>query len=81
LATERHENSETKKELAGSQKKIAELLTEVQDTGAYIAELEGSVRRSVTSYRDESSFSVLTSAITLFYLQLHNTAICSDPCA
>ncbi|PWZ11363.1 Myosin-17 [Zea mays] len=45
LATERHENSETKKELAGSQKKIAELLTEVQDTGAYIAELEGSVRR------------------------------------
>ncbi|XP_021313168.1 myosin-17 isoform X3 [Sorghum bicolor] len=45
LAIERHENSETKKELAGSQKKIAELLTEVQDTRANIAELEDSVRR------------------------------------
>lgn len=61
LAIERHENSETKKELAGSQKKIAELLTEVQDTHANIAELEDSVRRSVTSpCRDESSFSILT---------------------
>ena len=62
LAIERHENSETKKELAGSQKKIVELLTELQDTRANIAELEDSVRRSVTSpYRDGSSFSILTS--------------------
>ncbi|XP_022682842.1 myosin-17 isoform X2 [Setaria italica] len=45
LAIERHENSETKKELAGSQKKIEELLTEVQDTRTCIAELEESVRR------------------------------------
>ncbi|CAO2166166.1 unnamed protein product [Urochloa humidicola] len=45
LAIERHENSETKKELAGSQKKIEELLTEVQDNCTRIAELEQSVRR------------------------------------
>ncbi|CAO2178511.1 unnamed protein product [Urochloa humidicola] len=45
LAIERHENSETKKELAGSQKKIEELLTEVQDNRTHIAELEESVRR------------------------------------
>ncbi|OEL32655.1 Myosin-17, partial [Dichanthelium oligosanthes] len=45
LAIERHENSETKKELAGSQKKIEELLNEVQDTRANIAELEELVRR------------------------------------
>ncbi|WVZ69084.1 hypothetical protein U9M48_017928 [Paspalum notatum var. saurae] len=45
LAIERLKNSETKKELAGSQKKIEELLTEVQDTRANIAELVDSVRR------------------------------------
>ncbi|XP_039812353.1 myosin-11-like isoform X5 [Panicum virgatum] len=45
LAIERHENCETKKELAGSQKKIEELLTEVQDAHVNIAELEESVRR------------------------------------
>ncbi|ONM38765.1 Myosin family protein with Dil domain [Zea mays] len=45
LAIERHENSETKKELVGSQKKIAELLTEVQDTRANVAELEDLIRR------------------------------------
>ncbi|XP_025817050.1 myosin-17-like isoform X7 [Panicum hallii] len=45
LAIERHENCETKKELTGSQKKIEELLTEVQDARVNIAELEESVRR------------------------------------
>ncbi|KAJ1285100.1 hypothetical protein BS78_03G254900 [Paspalum vaginatum] len=45
LAIERQKNSETKKELAGSQKKIEELLTELQDTRANIAELVDSVRR------------------------------------
>ncbi|CAL4961732.1 unnamed protein product [Urochloa decumbens] len=45
LAIERHENSETKKELADSQKKIEELITEVQDNRTNIAELEESVRR------------------------------------
>ncbi|KAF8678522.1 hypothetical protein HU200_046276 [Digitaria exilis] len=45
LAIERHENSENKKELAASQKKIEELLTEVQDTRTNIAELEESIRR------------------------------------
>ncbi|KAG2600240.1 hypothetical protein PVAP13_5KG475400 [Panicum virgatum] len=45
LAIERHENCETKKELAGSQKKIEELLTEVQGAHVNIAELEESIRR------------------------------------
>ncbi|KAF8696218.1 hypothetical protein HU200_037117 [Digitaria exilis] len=45
LAIERHENSENKKELAASRKKIEELLTEVQDTHTNIAELEESIRR------------------------------------
>ncbi|KAL6614620.1 hypothetical protein ACP70R_036890 [Stipagrostis hirtigluma subsp. patula] len=45
LAVERHENSEIKKELAGSQKKIEDLLNEVQDTRANIAELEDKIRR------------------------------------
>jgi myosin-5 len=62
LAIERHGNSETKKELAGSQKKIEELLTEVQDTRTYIAELEESVRRSVICpYRGVILLSILTS--------------------
>ncbi|XP_062219503.1 myosin-17-like isoform X2 [Phragmites australis] len=45
LAIERHEHSETKKELAGAQKKIEELLNEVQDIHANITELEDSIRR------------------------------------
>ncbi|TVU35329.1 hypothetical protein EJB05_17214 [Eragrostis curvula] len=45
LAIERQENSETKKELTGAQKKIVELLNDVQDTRTNIAELEDSIRR------------------------------------
>jgi len=79
LAIERHENCETKKELAGSQKKIEELLTEVQDAHVNIAELEESVRRSVCSpYRDVSSFYSDFSALTLFLLQLHNMMMCPN---
>jgi myosin V len=79
LAIERHENCETKKELTGSQKKIEELLTEVQDARVNIAELEESVRRSVSSpYRDASSFYSDFSALTLFLLQLDNTTMCSN---
>lgn len=52
LAIEKHENNETKKELTGAQKRIEELLIEVQDTRANIAELEDSIRRFVTyTYR------------------------------
>jgi len=79
LAIDRHENCETKKELAGSQKKIEELLTEVQDAHVNIAELEESVRRSVCSpYRDVSSFYSDFSALTLFLLQLHNMMMCPN---
>ena len=79
LAIERHENCETKKELAGSQKKIEELLTEVQGAHVNIAELEESIRRSVSSpYRDVSSFYSDFSALTLFLLQLHNPTMCSN---
>ncbi|KAK3165261.1 hypothetical protein QOZ80_1AG0030990 [Eleusine coracana subsp. coracana] len=45
LAIEKHENSETKKELTGAKKRIDELLNEVQDTRTNIAELEDSIRR------------------------------------
>ena len=79
LAIERHENCETKKELAGSQKKIEELLTEVQGAHVNIAELEESIRRSVSSpYRDVSSFYSDFSALTLFLLQLHNMMMCPN---
>jgi len=79
LAIERHENCETKKELAGSQKKIEELLTEVQGAHVNIAELEESIRRSVSSpYRDVSSFYSDFGAVTLFLLQLHNPTMCSN---
>uniref|UniRef100_A0A0D9YE15 Myosin motor domain-containing protein n=1 Tax=Oryza glumipatula TaxID=40148 RepID=A0A0D9YE15_9ORYZ len=45
LAIERHENNETKKELADAQKEIEELLDEMQDNVASIAEHEDTIRR------------------------------------
>ncbi|XP_052164068.1 myosin-17-like isoform X5 [Oryza glaberrima] len=45
LAIERRENNETKKELADAQKEIEELLDEMQDNVASIAEHEDTIRR------------------------------------
>uniref|UniRef100_A0A0D9V4W4 Myosin motor domain-containing protein n=1 Tax=Leersia perrieri TaxID=77586 RepID=A0A0D9V4W4_9ORYZ len=45
LAIERHENNETKKELVDARKEIEELLNEVQDNVASIAELEHTIMR------------------------------------
>jgi predicted nucleic acid-binding Zn-ribbon protein len=58
LAIERHEKSEMKEELTGAKKKIEELLKELHDTRANIAEFEDSIRRFVTSIYRKATFLV-----------------------
>lgn len=68
LAIERRENNETKKELADAQKEIEELLDEMQDNVASIAEHEDTIRRSVISHRIKSCFSYWLRALALYFI-------------